>query len=219
MKKRSYGGFSAASARVLRPLVEPLGYRHLAGASFVRDRGDWRDGFFLQQSQWGGGEFCVNVGVDVPAVQRLLSPEWSDRSFAVTVGGRLSPAGVGLGDHWFAAAEKAELERSALEVATHLRTAESWFGRFASLTDIAAEYLRVSNIKELGSNTYWQQVFVTVYATLLAIAGDQRRSVEWLLEAKRCVTEQRDAKGRSVPLDSDDQQRLAAIERLLAQDK
>jgi len=70
--RRDYGTFSNAAARLLKPMVAPLGYSQIKGAAFGRQRDGWIEGFFLQQSAWGGGDFYVNIEKPSQRTDRLV---------------------------------------------------------------------------------------------------------------------------------------------------
>jgi hypothetical protein len=137
---RDYGTFSKTAARLLKPMLEPLGYSQIKGAAFGRQRDDWIEGFFLQQSGWGGGHFYVNVGFNVPALDDLWKTELKDRSFGLILGGRLGSQGIEHGAESYPAENLVELKESLVQVANALETADSWFAKFQSLTDVAIEY-------------------------------------------------------------------------------
>src|SRR5512138_2845907 len=100
--KRDYGSFAKASTRMLSPHVDSLGYRLWYGGGFGREKACWVEGFFLQQSQWGSGDFCVNVGIHVPGLEELCALDREDRNFRLLIAWRLSDsAAESGGDHWY----------------------------------------------------------------------------------------------------------------------
>lgn len=137
---RDYGNFSKAASRFLIPMVEHLGYQQIKGAAFGRERDDWIEGFFLQQSAWGGGGFWVNAGICVPKLDDLWQNDPSTRTFGLILGARLDHQGIHHGAESFLADNKIKLKASIECVARNLEFADAWFSKFQSLNDVATEY-------------------------------------------------------------------------------
>ncbi len=66
-----------------------LGYSYLKGTSFGRAEKSWVEAFFLQQTQWGGGHFWVDIGIHVPGLDALWQVPLSERSIGLIIGERL----------------------------------------------------------------------------------------------------------------------------------
>ncbi|WP_426212739.1 hypothetical protein [Massilia sp. TWP1-3-3] len=137
---RDYGNFSKVASRLLKPLVEPLGYHQIKGAAFGRLRDGWIEGFFLQQSGWGGGDFWVNAGLSVPKLDDLWQNDPSTRSFGLILGARLDRQGISHGAESYPAENEIKLSASLERVARDLKAADSWFAKFQSLDEVAVEY-------------------------------------------------------------------------------
>jgi Domain of unknown function (DUF4304) len=150
---RDYGNFSKAAARLLKPMIEPLGYRQIKGAAFGRQRDGWIEGFFLQQSAWGGGHFYVNVGLNVPALDDFWQTEEVDRSFGLMLGARLGGRGVEHGAESYPAENKVELTSSLESVVGNLTFADTWFAKFRTIKDVATKY-KVHSGGAIGNINY-----------------------------------------------------------------
>src|SRR4051812_7078260 len=95
--KRDYGNFSKAVRKMLPALVAPQGYADLGDGFFARQRDGWLEGFGLQQSHSGDGDFCINMGIHVPR----LDLRWADPQpdgHALSISFRLSERGADQGD-------------------------------------------------------------------------------------------------------------------------
>lgn len=185
--KRDYGSFARASRRLLAPLVSPLGYEDDGDGFFCRHKAGWVEGFALQQTQYGDGSFCVNMGIVVPALgvrwlQESTAPMGFDISF------RLSERGADAGDQWLPAADKAELAGSLDQVAAWLPRVEPWFAQFESMADVARVYRSRTNLVDAGRNPWHLQLAAANYGFLLAEAGDYAAARVWLTEAERLMS-------------------------------
>ncbi|APV48616.1 hypothetical protein BWI17_02300 [Betaproteobacteria bacterium GR16-43] len=224
---RDYGGFSKACERHFAPMISKLGMLPLGGANFGRRRGRWIDGLFLQQSGYGSGDFCVNVGFNIPELSEL----WRTPAvFGLSMGGRLSAAGVGH-DRWLRASNKAELLEGLAEFAKHLESAMPWFDETQTFDDLVERYRRVGRI---GSSpptavSVFRQLDTTNYGFLLFLAGKPDESKAWLEPVHATLTRTpryitKDAKilyekapgARLFKLTKDELHQLGAIEAVLA---
>jgi hypothetical protein len=138
--RHDYGTFSRTAPRLLKPMVAPSGYQQLDGVAFGRQRDGWMESFFLQQSAYGSGDFVVEVGLSVPAMDDLWQNEPADRSFGLFVSARLANNGPNGGYDLYPAANKIELIASLERVAKDLKSMDSWLAKFDTMTAIAAEY-------------------------------------------------------------------------------
>ncbi len=172
---RDYGNFSQAASRLLKPMIEHLGYHQIKGAAFGRQRDGWIEGFFLQQSGWGGGDFWVNAGLNVPKMDDLWHNAPSERSFGLILGARLDSQGIQHGAESYPAENIIELQASLECVATNLKAADSWFAKFQSLADVAVEY----KLRNGGAIAHINSGF------LLLLAGRVTESKK-MLEIARC---------------------------------
>lgn len=179
---RDYGNFSKTASRLLKPLVSQHGYSQFAGASFSRNRQEWLEGFFLQQTQWGGGHFWVNIGIDVPGLNDLWLNS-SAKSFGLLIGERLDNQGVDHGAAPYPASNAAELDASIKQVVEDLPSAESWFAQFRSLSDVAERYRYVNNVMPIGNNNQNACIGVLNYGFLLLLSSRITEAKEWLQEA------------------------------------
>ena len=185
--KRDYGNFSKASPKIMAALVAPLGYTDLGRGFFGRPKDGWVEGFFLQQTQYGDGSFCINIGIAVPALyERWLTP--AESPSALLLSARLSASGVDGGDCWLPAADKTELAHSLAQVASWLPLVEPWFAQFRTRADVAQEYRRRSHLVEPGRNAWAVQVAAANYGFLLAEAGVHAEARTWLQEAERLMS-------------------------------
>ncbi len=184
--KRDYGSFAKATRRLLPPLVAPHGYADDGRGLFVRDRGQWLEAFALQQTQYGDGSFCINMGIVVPGTAaRWLNPE----STGFDLGFRLSERGVDQGDAWLPAADRVQLDASLGTLASWLPGVDPWFAQFRTMADIAREYLeRRPALKPPGENGWMATLTVANYGFLLAEAGDVQAARTWLREAERLMS-------------------------------
>lgn len=182
--KRDYGSFSKASVRILAPAVASLGYHHLQGAAFGREKSGWVEGFFLQQSQWGSGDFCVNVGIHVPTLEELWSLDHAERSFGLLIAWRLSDiAPEYRGERWYHAKDKEQLESNLSLVAETLSKADSWFEQFRSFSDVVERYRLQAGLPESPFGDDRQVVDILNYSLLLMLDGAKQRAREWLILA------------------------------------
>ena len=186
--RRDYGSFAKATQRYLPPMIEPLGYTHRGGGFFGRTREGWLEGFGLQQTQYGDGSFCANMGIHVPAqARRWLDPEQSaPNSFSIEF--RLSERGADQGDAWLPAADKTELLASFDRLVSWLPLAEPWFEQLSSLSDVAAVYRSRTHLTTLGENGWHLQLMAANYGFLLAEAGELDQARQWLAESERLMS-------------------------------
>lgn len=185
--KRDYGSFAKASRKILAPLVSPYGYEDLGEGFFARRKNRWMEGFGLQQTQYGDGSFCINMGIDVPALDtRWRRPDTAPRGLLIHF--RLSERGVDQGDCWLPADNKEELNQSLVRLASWLPLVEPWFARLASLSDVAQLYRSRTNLVELGQTPWHLQLQAANYGFLLAEAGEDASAKQWLEEAERLMS-------------------------------
>ncbi|MGH8445114.1 MAG: hypothetical protein ACREVL_07600 [Solimonas sp.] len=185
--KRDYGSFAKATDRLLPALIRPQGYEPAGNGFFARRREGWLEGFGLQQSQFGGGEFRINMGIHVPALrERWLKAD--DGVHGLSIAFRLSADGADQGDAWLPAANRSELERSLATLVSWLPLAEPWFRQFRSLSDVARIYRERSNLVAPGGNEHHLRIMAASYGFLLAEAGDSTEARLWLQEAARLMS-------------------------------
>jgi hypothetical protein len=185
--KRNYGNFSKAVQKMLPDLVSPFGYQHMGGSFFGRSRDGWLEGFDLQQSAWGSGDFCVNIGIDVPG----LAVRWQDPNpsgHGLCIWDRLSAQGIDGAEVWLRAEDKQQLAESLATVAKWLPAVDPWFANFKSLSDVARIYRSRTNLVEPGRNGRLEQLGAANYGFLLAEAGDLAEARVWLQEAERLMS-------------------------------
>ena len=185
--KRDYGSFAIASRRMLAPLVLRYGYEHMGQGFFARRKNSWVEGFGLQQTQYGDGSFCINMGIDVPGLDaRWLRPETVPRGLLIHF--RLSERGADQGDCWLPADDKEELNQSLVRLATWLPLVEPWFAQLTTLSDVARLYKSRTNLVELGQNPWHLQLQAANYGFLLAEASEDVAARQWLEEAERLMS-------------------------------
>lgn len=185
--KRDYGNFSKAVQKILPPLVVPHGYEHSSKGFFARKRAGWHEGFFLQQTQWGGGEFCINIGIEIPSLNaRWLAEDTNDHGLFISF--RLSERGADQGDCWLPAENKQQLTESLELVASWLPLVEPWYAQFVSISDVARVYRSRTNLVEPGENNWYLQLMAANYGFLLAEAGEATEARRWLKEAERLMS-------------------------------
>jgi hypothetical protein len=178
--KRDYGSFAKASTRLLSPHVEPLAYRPWYGGAFGREKAGWVEGFFLQQSQWGSGDFCVNIGIHVPGLDELWALDREEKVFGLLIAWRLSDAANEQGgERWYHAKNKEQLENNMMVVAATLAKADGWFQQFRSFADVVEQYrirtrLPSAPADDLGVTG------VLNYGLLLLLAEAKEQAVPWL---------------------------------------
>lgn len=181
--RRDYGSFAKASKRLLAPQIESLGYS-LGQGGFVREKSGWVEGFFLQQSQWGSGDFCVNIGINVPALYEYWSLDCSDRDFGLLIAWRLSDSAREDGaQRWYHAKNKEQLEKSMGLVAIALSKADSWFHQFQSFSDVVESYRVREGIPNTPSGEL-NAVRVLNYGLLLLVDDSKDEAARWLHFAK-----------------------------------
>lgn len=177
--KRDYSSFSKACQKHFSPLVSHLGFSSLGGVSFKRDRDGWADGVFLQQSQWGSGDFSMTAGFHVPKLQELWGLE---PSFSLVGGGRVSATGVGDGDCWLPASDKEELLSSLATFAGYLERSMRFFDsikNFADLLDLYKQKERIGNVAPSKASLV-RQLPIANYGLLLVLAGRSKEAVGWI---------------------------------------
>jgi hypothetical protein len=178
--KRDYGSFAKASTRMLAPQVESLGYSPWYGGGFGREKAGWVEGFFLEQSQWGSGDFCVNLGIHVPGLEDLWALDREERYFGLVIAWRLSDAATEHGgDQWYHAKNKAQLENSLKVVAATLARADTWFHQFRSFTDVVEQYRVRSGLPSIPIGDL-PGVGVLNYGLLLLLANAKEEAARWL---------------------------------------
>lgn len=187
---RDYGSFSKAAERHFGKLIAPLGWQPFGGANFSRSRQTFNHSLFLQQSQWGGGEFTVAAGIDVPQLADLFGEQPSP---GVLVGGRLPELGheLGLGgpDAWLPAGNKAELLTSFSTFADYLSKIEPWFEKFRDLGDVADAYVKTTYLLDhpMADIPWEQQRPAAIYGYLLYLAGRGAEAFQWFDVALRLM--------------------------------
>lgn len=177
--KRDYGSFSKAAEKHFGKLIAPLGWKSCGGVKFHRAQGPIEHAMFLQQTQWGGGEFSITAGIYVPQLDAL----WNcGPSFGPLFGGRLPELGLGGCEPWLPASNKSELLRSFEVFADYLPQTESWFQQFKTLADIAEGYVRTTELLDhpIDEVPWAQQRMAANYGFLLYLAGQPRDSCRWL---------------------------------------
>ena len=185
MTRRDYRSFSKAASKLLAPGIEPLGFQ-LVGSIFVRRKPRWLDVISLQQSQFGSGAFCVNLGLHVPTLERWWQLSTYDPThLAVAV--RLSLTGVNSPEHWFAGTNTADLQESMATVASCVSMAEPWFARVNALEDIASLYAQRNGLSAPTKLKPLQALSAINYAFLLAEAGHSHEARDWLTEARQAL--------------------------------
>ncbi len=221
-----YGSFSKAAPRLLKPGAARMRFQHLEACAFGRERDVWVDGFFLQQSAHGSGDFCVNVGIHVPALDDLWMNEPADRSLGLSIWGRLSPDGVDGGDSWFAAANKSELQASILQVEALLPLADAWFEKFTSMADIANHYESRTDLSHVKEDEHLSTLGIINYGFLLLLAGNGDEAKKFLeigraqcqfVVTQNAIQSQKRKPGKETLLyHEQDLRRLRAVENAIA---
>src|SRR5262245_17582543 len=178
--KRDYGSFAKASTRFLSPQVESLGFRPWYGGGFGRERPGWVEGFFLQQSQWGSGDFCVNIGIHVSGLEDLWALDREDRVFGLLIAWRLSDAGTEHGgERWYHAKNKEQLESNLKLVTAMLAKANVWFHAFRSFRDVVEQYRIRTGLPNAPAGDLWV-TGVLNYGLLLLLANYKQEAARWL---------------------------------------
>lgn len=178
--KRDYGSFATASTRWLAPQIASLGFIPWTGGAFGRDRGLWVEGLFLQQSQWGSGDFCVNVGIHVPKLQDYFASENDRPYFGLLIAWRLSDSAPDFqGERWFHAKDKQQLHANLEIVSETLKRADSWFRRFTSFSDVVELY-RVQSRLPVSPSPDLPLITVLNFGLLSLLNGDNDQAREWL---------------------------------------
>ena len=178
--KRDYGSFAKASIRLLTPQVESLGYRQWYGGGFGREKAGWIEGFFLQQSQWGNGDFCVNIGIHVPGLDELWALDREEKVFRLLISWRLSDAANEHGgERWYHAKNKEQLENNMKVVAATLAKADEWFQQFRSFPDVVEQYRVRTGLPNAPANDLWV-TGVLNYGLLLLLAEAKEQAASWL---------------------------------------
>ena len=183
--KRDYGSFAKATQKLLPSFVAPHGYADVGHGFFARSNdGGWLEGFGLQQTQYGDGSFCINMGINVPSLKR----RWlNEEDTGLTIAFRLSDRGADQQDAWLPAGNKQELLHSFETLALWMPLVEPWFARFKSMLDVAHIYRSRTNLVALGENEWHLQLMAANYGFLLAEAGDFNEARLWLAEAERLM--------------------------------
>jgi len=177
--KRDYGSFAKASVRLLAPQVQPLGYVPWYGGGFGRQKSGWVEGFFLQQSQWGSGDFCVNLGVHVPGLEEFL--DRAQRVFGLLIAWRLSDAATEhAGDRWYHAKNKEQLQNNLNVIAATLVKADSWFQQFGSFSDVVEQYRVRSGLPTVPDADLRRDASVLNYGLLLLLDNAKQAAETWL---------------------------------------
>lgn len=151
--KRDYGAFSKAAPKHLKPLITNLDFQQTTGANFLRKRESWEEGFYLQQSGYGSGNFWVEIGLSVPGMDTYWQTDPTEKSFGFIVGDRLGNYTDRFHSETYEAEGLATLQASVELVAQHLQSAEAWFAQFTSLSDIASYYSKRNRGEIAACNT------------------------------------------------------------------
>jgi hypothetical protein len=178
--KRDYGSFTKASTRLLSPQIESLGFRPWYGGGFGREKPGWVEGFFLQQSQWGSGDFCVNIGIHVPGLEDLWALDREERVFGLLISWRLSDAATEQGgERWYHAKNKEQLENNLRLIAATLAKADLWFHNFQSFMDVVDQYRIRTGLPNAPAGDLWV-TGVLNYGLLLLVADRKQEAARWL---------------------------------------
>ena len=181
--RRDYGSFSKSAERHFGALIAPLGWKALGGVNFCRAGSAFNHTLFLQQSQWGGGEFTVVAGIDVPRAELFGEPP--SPAVAVLVGGELPVLGYDLGlagpPSWLPANNKAELFDGFKTFADYLSKLEPWFKRFTNLSDVADAYVKTTYLLDspIDEVPWAQQRAAATYGYLLHLSEREEEAREW----------------------------------------
>ena len=182
--RRDYGSFSKAAQRDFGRLIAPLGWKSMGGVNFCRAGATFNHALFLQQSQWGGGEFRVIAGIDVPQLAEMFG-EAPSPAVGVLVGGDLPILGYELGlsgpTPWLPANNKAELLDSFKTFADYLSLIDPWFSRFNNLGDVADAYVKTTCLLDspIAEVPWEQQRAAAIYGYLLYLSGRGREAFRW----------------------------------------
>jgi len=178
--KRDYGSFAKASTRLIAPQVEQLGYRPWYGGGFGREKAGWIEGFFLQQSQWGSGDFCVNLGIHVPGLEDLWALDREERVFGLLIAWRLSEGATEhSGDRWYHAKNQEQLADSLKDVSATLAKNDEWFRQFRYFSDVVEQYRHRSGLPCDPSGDL-PAVGALNYGLLLLLADAKQDAARWL---------------------------------------
>jgi hypothetical protein len=181
--QRDYKSFTKEAVRFLAPLVEPLGFRHVRGPAFERDKGRWLGTFGLQQSQWDS-PFCVNLGIAVPAFDEFWGdPERRGLIICWRLNDAADPHG---GDKWYHARYKQYLHNSLKLVATTLTKAEPWFDQFQTFSDVVERYRLSQGLPE-APDASAHETWVLNYGLVLLLDGAKEKALQWLTLAKQLL--------------------------------
>ena len=188
--KRDYSSFSKACERYFAPMVAQFGIKSLGGIKFGRPRDCWIDGLFFQQSSYGSGDFCVNVGFNIPKKSDLWQ---SSPSFGLCLGGRLSVDGVSGGDCWLPASNKQELMASLQQFAAYLQPVMAWYDEVRTFGDLIE---RCRNADGIGTEppanvSLYRQIPLTNHAFMLFLAGRADEAKAWLLPVEASLLRDR----------------------------
>lgn len=178
--KRDYGSFAKASTRLLAPQVESLAFHPWYGGGFGREKAGWVEGFFLQQSQSGSGDFCVNIGIHVPGLDDLWALDSEEKVFGLLIAWRLSEAANEHGcERWYHAKNKEQLESNMKVVAAELAKADEWFKQFRSFPDVVEQYRVRTGLPSAPAGDLWM-TGVLNYGLLLLLDEAKEQAIEWL---------------------------------------
>ncbi len=178
--KRDYGSFAKASTRLLTPQVKSLGYHPWYGGAFGREKEGWVEGFFLQQSQWGSGDFCVNIGIHAPSFDSLWAMDGEKRHFGLLIAWRLFDAATEQdAERWYNAKNKDQLQISLRLVVAALAKADGWFHQFGSFPDVVEQYRVRNNLPYEPHGDLWITAVMN-YGLLLLLDDAKPQATQWL---------------------------------------
>jgi hypothetical protein len=181
---RSRDPYTAAFNDFLKPILKKAGFGARSAREFGRVRGPIYQFIFLQLSQWGSRDFCVNYSA-IPLFIPRERLSW-------VIGGRF-PRGK-TSDGWWPSKALDEAEDSMKDVAATFRSfAIPWFDRTASVRGLVDELMRFESSPnahihfEIGCCLAWisdQQSVATLLnaQNLYESSYEEMRSRDWCLK-------------------------------------
>ena len=183
---KDYKSFSSAAKSRFRGMAKELGYEQLTGVVYVKDRGNWFEGFSLQASSYGNDIFYINYGVIVPNQWPPFSDNFDLKSASYVLSDRLHDDY----SQGFSNAMKDEITNSAATALERYgEQAIPWFNQMEGMPSIAERYFERTNLEKnkLGEHAYGLQLSAANYGLLLRLSGQSKESLRWLSEAVRLM--------------------------------
>jgi hypothetical protein len=181
---KDYSSFSSIAKPRFRGMAKELGYTQITGTIYIKQNGDWFEGFGLQASSWGNDFFYINYGIGVPNLWKPFETDIDWKCEGYWLSRRLDDDY----NQGFPNATKDQVQESAnLALSLYREQALPWFAEVKGVNDIAERYFESTNLnkEKLGEHNYFNGLSAANYGLFQFKAGNFKLALDWLKEAER----------------------------------